>query len=105
MGTTRGRKRGWRFPICCRGCAARPNADVRGQHEAEYAWCAISDSLPGLSVSAENAAYQIISACRHGDPELTISLPAKLAIVANHLTPSAIARAMIVANRFLPGPN
>jgi len=81
------------------------NADVKGQHEAEYAWFAISDSLPGLSVSAENAAHQIISACRHGDPELTISLPAKLAIVANHLTPSAIARAMIVANRFLPGPN
>jgi NAD(P)-dependent dehydrogenase (short-subunit alcohol dehydrogenase family) len=81
------------------------NADVKGQHEAEYAWFAISDSLPGLSVSAENAAHQIIEACRHGDPELTISLPAKLAIVANHLTPRAIARAMIVANRFLPGPN
>ena len=32
------------------------NADVKGQHEAEYAWFAISDSLPGLSMSAERAA-------------------------------------------------
>ena len=32
------------------------NADVKGKHEAEYAWFAISDSLPGLTVSAESAA-------------------------------------------------
>jgi NAD(P)-dependent dehydrogenase (short-subunit alcohol dehydrogenase family) len=81
------------------------NSDVKGQHEAEYAWFAISDSLPGLSVSAENAASQIIEACRYGDPELTITLPAKIAIIANHLVPRAIARAMIVANRFLPRPS
>jgi NAD(P)-dependent dehydrogenase (short-subunit alcohol dehydrogenase family) len=81
------------------------NADVKGQHEAEYAWFAISDSLPGLSVSAENAAHQILEACRYGDPELTISLPAKAAIIANYLAPGAVARALMVANRLLPGPN
>ena len=81
------------------------NADVKGQHQAEYAWFAISDSLPGLSVAAENAARQILDACRHGDPELTISLPAKAAIIANHLAPGAVARALMVVNRFLPGPN
>ena len=80
------------------------NAEVKGQHQAEYAWFAISDSLPGLSVAAENAARQILNACRYGDPELTISLPAKVAIVANHIAPGAVARALIVANRFLPGP-
>ncbi len=81
------------------------NADVKGQHEAEYAWFAISDSLPGLSVSAERAARQILEACRYGDPELTISLPAKAAIVANHLAPGAVARVLMVANRLLPGRN
>ena len=81
------------------------NASVKGQHEAEYAWFAISDSLPGLTVSAENAARQIIDACRYGDPELTITLPAKLAIIANHLAPGAVATAMIAANSILPGPN
>jgi NAD(P)-dependent dehydrogenase (short-subunit alcohol dehydrogenase family) len=81
------------------------NADVKGQHEAEYAWFAISDSLPGLTASAENSARQIIDACRFGHPDLTITVPARLAIAINHLAPSAVARAMIVANRFLPGPN
>src|SRR6185436_20934698 len=36
------------------------NADLKGRHEAEYAWFAISDSLPGIRVSAETAARQII---------------------------------------------
>ena len=53
------------------------NAQFKGQHEAEYAWFAIADSLPGLSISAERAADQILEACRYGDPELTISLPAQ----------------------------
>ena len=39
------------------------NAQVKGQHEAEYAWFAIADSLPGFSISAEHAADQILSAC------------------------------------------
>jgi len=81
------------------------NADVKGQHEAEYAWFAISDSIPALTISAESAAQQIIDACRYGDSELTITLPAKLAIIANHLAPGAVAEAMIAANRFLPGRN
>jgi len=81
------------------------NADVRGQHESEYAWFAIADSLPGLSISAENAARQIIEACRYGDPELTLSIPARVAMVVNHVAPAAVARAMIAVNRLLPGPN
>jgi NAD(P)-dependent dehydrogenase (short-subunit alcohol dehydrogenase family) len=80
-------------------------ASMKGQHEAEYAWFAISDSLPGLSTSAENAARQIVEACRYGDPELTITLPAKLAMMANHVAPSAVAHAMMLANQLLPGPN
>jgi NAD(P)-dependent dehydrogenase (short-subunit alcohol dehydrogenase family) len=80
------------------------NATIKGQHEAEYTWFAISDSLPGLSTSAERAAHQIIEACRYGDPELTITVPARFAIRANHLMPGAVARALMLANRFLPGP-
>ncbi len=80
------------------------NADMKGQHEAEYAWFAISDALPGLSTSAENAARQILDACRHGDPELTITLPARIAVAANHLAPRGIARLLAVANKVLPGP-
>jgi NAD(P)-dependent dehydrogenase (short-subunit alcohol dehydrogenase family) len=81
------------------------NADVKGQHEAEYAWFAIADSLPGLSVSAERAARQIIEACRYGDPELTISLPARLAVMANYIAPDTVARLMMFTARVLPGPD
>jgi NAD(P)-dependent dehydrogenase (short-subunit alcohol dehydrogenase family) len=80
-------------------------ASMKGRHEAEYAWFAISDSLPGLSTSAENAARQIVEACRYGDPELTITLPAKLAMMVNQVAPTAVANAMVLANQFLPGPN
>ena len=80
------------------------NAFMKGRHEAEYAWFAISDSTPGLSVSAEHAARSIIDACRHGDPELTISVPARLAIWIDALMPSITSRMMMIAARILPGP-
>jgi NAD(P)-dependent dehydrogenase (short-subunit alcohol dehydrogenase family) len=81
------------------------NAYIKGNHEAEYAWFAISDALPGLSTSAEKAARQIIEACRHGDPDLTITLPAKLAVWANAIAPSAVAASMMIADRVLPSAN
>jgi NAD(P)-dependent dehydrogenase (short-subunit alcohol dehydrogenase family) len=81
------------------------NADMKGKHEAEYAWFAILDSMPGLSASAESAAAQIIEACRYGDPELTITLPAKIAMIANHFMPAAVAQMLMVGNRVLPGVN
>jgi NAD(P)-dependent dehydrogenase (short-subunit alcohol dehydrogenase family) len=81
------------------------NADFKGQHEREYTWFAVSDSLPGITVSAERAARDIIDACRYGDPELTISLVARLGVTANHLLPGVVARVMMLANRVLPGPS
>lgn len=81
------------------------NAMIKGKHRAEYAWFAISDALPGLSISAERAARQIIEACRHGDPELVITVHAKMAILGNVLAPTAFAAAMMMAARMLPGPN
>ena len=80
------------------------NADFKGQHELEYAWFAIADSTPGVSISANRAARKIIEACRYGDPELTITLPAKLVTRVNHVAPGAMARVMAIANRVLPGP-
>ncbi|MCA1563179.1 MAG: SDR family oxidoreductase [Acidobacteria bacterium] len=79
------------------------NAQIKGRHEAEYAWFAIADSLPGVSISAERAARQILDACRHGDPELTITLQARIASVANQLAPGAVAQVMKIATRMLPG--
>ena len=81
------------------------NAQMKGNHEAEYAWFSIADATPGLSTSAERAAQHIVDACRYGDAELVITLPAQVAILASALAPSTFAAAMMTAVRMLPGPN
>jgi len=80
------------------------NADFKGQHRFEYAWFSISDALPLLTVSAENAARQIVSACKRGRAELVISIPAKIAVLFDELFPEAMARILSTTNLFLPGP-
>jgi len=80
------------------------NAGIKGQHEAEFAWFAVADALPGLSISAERAARQIVEACRYGDPELTITTQARLGAMANQMAPSLMASLLSLTNRFLPGP-
>ncbi len=79
------------------------NAEVKGQHDEEYAWFLTADSLPGLSADADRAARQIVDACRHGDAELTISMPARVAMIVNNLAPALVARMMILVNALLPG--
>lgn len=81
------------------------NADIKGQHEAEYAWFSIMDSMPGLSMSAERSARKILTACRYGDPVLTLGMPAKIAIPLNYVAPGIMARVHALANRILPAPN
>jgi NAD(P)-dependent dehydrogenase (short-subunit alcohol dehydrogenase family) len=81
------------------------NADFKGRHEQEYTWFAISDSLPGLTTSAEKAAREIIEACRYGDPQLTITLPAKVATRVYNLAPASMARVLALANKLLPAPS
>ncbi len=80
------------------------NATFKGNREDEYAWFAISDSLPFASIDARRAARQVIDACRHGDAELVITMQAKLAILARHAAPELFADAMTLVNGFLPPP-
>ncbi len=78
------------------------NADFKGHHRFEYAWFSISDSLPLLSVSAENAARQIVRACKRGDAELVISIPAKIAVLFEALFPGATSQMLAAVNQLLP---
>jgi len=80
------------------------NAMFKGKRPQEYAWFAISDSLPLASIDADRAARQIIAACRRGDAELIITLQAKLAVLAHDLAPELFADAMALMNRILPSP-
>jgi len=79
-----------------------PNAVFKGRHQAEYTWFAISASLPLTSMRAERAARRIIAAMRHGDPEVVLSLQAKLAIKLQALAPVLTQRLLGLVNRLLP---
>lgn len=80
------------------------NADFKGQHRFEYAWFSISDALPLLTVSAENAARQIVRACKRGQAELVISIPAKIAVLFDALFPEAMYQILGMVNQVLPAP-
>jgi NAD(P)-dependent dehydrogenase (short-subunit alcohol dehydrogenase family) len=80
------------------------NAWFKGRHRDEFTWFTISDSLPIASIDARRAASQIVDACRHGDAELVITWPAKLAVIANAVMPQSVALAMDFANRVLLPP-
>jgi NAD(P)-dependent dehydrogenase (short-subunit alcohol dehydrogenase family) len=79
-----------------------PNAFFKGNHEAEYAWFVLGDSLPGMSMNAERAARKIVEACRRGDAEAVIGLPAKMAVLARTLAPNLTAALLAHMNRLLP---
>jgi short-subunit dehydrogenase len=78
------------------------NASFKGRHREEYAWFAIADTLPLLSMNAQRAARKIVSACRKGAARLVIGLPAKVALLANELLPETAATVTAMINRMLP---
>jgi len=78
------------------------NALFKGQHRREYAWFAISNSLPVLSVSAERAARRILEGCRRGAAQVVIGLHVQAAIVLNDLFPGMTASLAALGNRLLP---
>jgi short-subunit dehydrogenase len=78
------------------------HAKFKGNHGAEYSWFSMSSALPFASVDAEDAAAQIVEACRHGQPSLIIGFPARLAIIGNALFPSLTGQVMKLINRLLP---
>ena len=80
------------------------NAWFKGNHRGEFAWFVISDSIPLASIDAKRAAAQIVDACRYGDAELVITVPAKLAVIANAVMPEGMALMMSIGNRLLPPP-
>jgi short-subunit dehydrogenase len=80
------------------------NAMFKGRRAQEYAWFAISDSLPFTSINAERAGRQIIAACRRGDAELVITVQANIAVMARALAPELFQDAMALVARLLPRP-
>jgi NAD(P)-dependent dehydrogenase (short-subunit alcohol dehydrogenase family) len=80
------------------------NALFKGKRREEFAWFALSDSLPITSMSGRRAAHRIVEACRYGEPHLILTPQARLAAAAATLAPGLTARVLEVVNRLLPGP-
>ncbi|HEX2640532.1 MAG TPA: SDR family NAD(P)-dependent oxidoreductase [Pyrinomonadaceae bacterium] len=78
------------------------NAIFKGQNQLEFALFSVMNGLPLTSVSAENAARQIVSAARRGDAELIISIQAKMAAKMYALFPEFTSAILELTNRFLP---
>lgn len=78
------------------------HAEFKGDRNAEYTWFALSDTVPGVSVSAHSAARRLWDAVTHGDPEVVIGWNARLAVVAHALFPELTIAALSVVNRLLP---
>jgi NAD(P)-dependent dehydrogenase (short-subunit alcohol dehydrogenase family) len=76
----------------------------KGQHEQEFTWFSIIDSLPVSSIDARRAARQIIEACRRGDAQLLISIQAQAIALLTSLFPDLSARALKLMNQLLPAP-
>jgi hypothetical protein len=79
-----------------------PTAAVKGDHEAEYTWFALGDSLPGISMDSRRAARQIVTATRLGTSEVILSLPAQLLARFHGLAPGLTSDILAVVNRLLP---
>jgi len=80
------------------------NANFKGQNEAEFALFSNVNASPLSSVSAENAAAQILRATYNGDAELVISPQAKIATKVKELFPEFTAAMLAMTDRMLPGP-
>jgi NAD(P)-dependent dehydrogenase (short-subunit alcohol dehydrogenase family) len=80
------------------------NATFRGRHRAEYAWFSVADSLPGITISVEEAARRILDGARRGDAEVRFPLVTGFAVIASAAAPNVTASALSLAGRLLPGP-
>ena len=78
------------------------NALFKGQNKKEYALFSISNAMPMLSIDGDCAGKQIIEACRRGDSELIITLPAQALSKLNGVFPELTNNIMQGVCKFLP---
>lgn len=62
-------------------------AEFKGNREKEAAWFSLGASLPGMSIDANRAARQIVSAVKRGDAEKILSVPANVLARVHALAP------------------
>jgi NAD(P)-dependent dehydrogenase (short-subunit alcohol dehydrogenase family) len=81
------------------------NVVVRGRHRLEASWFALGSTTPLTAVDAGRAAEAIVDATIRRQARLTVGLMARVAEVANVLTPELAAQVSRAAAELLPGPS
>jgi hypothetical protein len=56
-------------------------------------------------MDAGRAARRVVEALRYGDPDVTLSLPAKAAAAVHGLLPGTTGALLALVSRLLPGPD
>ncbi len=78
------------------------HAVTKGNHEAEYGWFSLGASLPVISMDAEQAARQIVTAIRCGESVRFLGITAALAARFHGLFPGTTVELLGLVNRLLP---
>jgi NAD(P)-dependent dehydrogenase (short-subunit alcohol dehydrogenase family) len=80
----------------------RRHVAVKGDHQAEYAWFKLLDSLPYFSMSARSAARAIVRGCELGEAELILTGRARTGARLQGLAPGILAELLSLGTRLLP---
>ncbi|HEX3722355.1 MAG TPA: SDR family NAD(P)-dependent oxidoreductase [Nitrolancea sp.] len=80
------------------------NALFKGQNRAEYSWFSLGASLPLTSISAQNAARQIVAAVQRGESHIILSPQAQLLARFHGMFPGLTANILGMINQALPDP-
>lgn len=99
------KKDGIRVTTVCPGLmrtGSHGRAEFKGDHNAEFTWFSLGATLPFCSVSSDRAAREILAAARAGKADLTLSVQARLAVIAQALAPNTTAFLLGWIGRLLP---
>jgi NAD(P)-dependent dehydrogenase (short-subunit alcohol dehydrogenase family) len=78
------------------------NAIFKGRHREEYAWFSMGAGMPLVSMSANRAAQQILTACQAGDADVFITNWLNPPVLAARFAPLLTTEILLLINRLLP---
>ncbi len=80
------------------------NDEFAGQQQKDYAWFAVSDSVPGISMDVRKAARKIVNACVSGESEVRLGFTAKMATLVQAIAPGVLSERLAKVSSTMPKP-
>ncbi len=78
------------------------HAWIKGDHQAEYTLVGLTDTLPGISTSAEYVARKLWQAVCDGDADVVVGWSARIAAAIHALSPNWSAEGLALLGQLLP---